>query len=136
MYPTLIGLTFAAKLIVICLYPCFFNLICCLVETYIHRRYSLHYSPWYLCYFFTTCMYKFCFLPLLPAFASVMTCCVLMNCSPLHNPYCCSLPSSTVCACFICSYVHASTLHPLLAHHHLCYADVYCAFVESTFMFR
>jgi len=27
MYPTLIGLMFAGKLVVICLYPCFFNLI-------------------------------------------------------------------------------------------------------------
>jgi len=27
-----------------------------------------------------------------------------------------------------CSSVHASTLHPLLAHHHLCYVDVYCVF--------
>ena len=29
-------------------------------------------------------------------------------------------------ACFTYSSVHASTLHPLLAHHHLCYVDVYC----------
>jgi len=27
-----------------------------------------------------------------------------------------------------CSSVHASSLHPLLAHHHLCYVDVYCVF--------
>ena len=29
-------------------------------------------------------------------------------------------------ASFTCSSVHASTLHPLLAHHHLCCVDVYC----------
>ena len=27
-----------------------------------------------------------------------------------------------------CWSVHASSLHPLLAHHHLCYVDVYCVF--------
>jgi len=27
-------------------------------------------------------------------------------------------------ACLTCSSVHASSLHPLLAHHHLCYFDV------------
>ena len=26
------------------------------------------------------------------------------------------------------SSVHASSLHPLLAYHHLCYVDVYCVF--------
>jgi len=31
-------------------------------------------------------------------------------------------------ACLTCSFVHASTLHPLLSHHHLCYVDVYCVF--------
>ena len=31
-------------------------------------------------------------------------------------------------ACLTCSSVHASSLHPLLAHHHLCYVDVYCVF--------
>ena len=31
-------------------------------------------------------------------------------------------------ACLPCSSVHASSLHPLLAHHHLCYVDVYCFF--------
>ena len=31
-------------------------------------------------------------------------------------------------ACLTCSSVHASSLHPLLAHHHLRYVDVYCFF--------
>jgi len=31
-----------------------------------------------------------------------------------------------LCTCLTCSPVHASSLHPLLAHHHLCYVDVYC----------
>jgi len=31
-------------------------------------------------------------------------------------------------ACLTCSSVNASSLHPLLAHHHLCYVDVYCVF--------
>ena len=31
-------------------------------------------------------------------------------------------------ACLTCSSVHASSLHPLLAHHHLFYVDVYCFF--------
>jgi len=40
---------FAAKLIVICLYPCLFNLIWwCHMSggTYIRRWYSLHYGLW------------------------------------------------------------------------------------------
>jgi len=36
-------------------------------------------------------------------------------------------------ACLTCSSVHASSLHSLLAHHHLCYVDVYC--VLSLFLF-
>ena len=40
-------------------------------------------------------------------------------------------------ACLTCSSVHASSLHPLLARHHLCYVDVYCIFflflIHATF---
>jgi len=42
---------------------------------------------------------------------------------------------SVLCACFTCSSVRVSTLHPfqpLLAHHrpsYLCYVDVYCVFL-------
>jgi len=28
--------------------------------------------------------------------------------------------------CFKCPFLHVSTLHPLLAHHHVCYVIVYC----------
>ena len=31
-----------------------------------------------------------------------------------------------LCTCLTRSSAHASSLHPLLAHHHLCYVDVYC----------
>ena len=50
-----------------------------------------HYGLWVILYFFTICMYKHCFLPLLLVF--VVKCCVKMYCSLPHNPYCCSLPS-------------------------------------------
>ena len=40
-----------------------------------------------------------------------------------------------LCACFTCSSVHVSTLHPLLAHHHLCYVDVHCTFLFLYFIF-
>jgi len=46
---------------------------------------------------------------------------------------CCSLPFH-LCAYFTCSSVHTSTLHLLLAHHHLCYVDVYCVF-DTAFIF-
>jgi len=60
-------------------------------------------------------MYKLCFLPLLLVF--VMKC-VKMHCSLPHNPYKLLLASFT---CVLASpAVHVSTLHPLLAHHHLC----------------
>jgi len=39
-----------------------------------------------------------------------------------------------LCACLTCSSVHASSLHPLLAHHHLCYVGVYCV-VFFVFLF-
>jgi len=58
-----------------------------------------------------------------------MKCCTKMPC-PLPHNHCCLL-SSPICLPYllICS-VHASSLHPLLqlAHHHLCYVDVYCVF--------
>ena len=31
-----------------------------------------------------------------------------------------------LCTCLTCLSVHASSLHPSLSHHHLCYVDVYC----------
>ena len=42
---------------------------------------------------------------------------------------------SHVRAWFTCSSVHASTLHPLLAHHCLCYVNDCCVY-DLTFLFR
>jgi len=64
-----------------------------------------------------------CFLLMLLVFA--MKCCTKMLCPMPHNHYCCLLPSP-IYACLTCSSVHASSHHPLLAHHHLCFVDVYC----------
>jgi len=71
-------------------------------------------------HFFTICMYKHCFLPMLLVF--VIKCCIKMPCSLPHNHYCCSLPPP---ACLphllICTCLNSS---PLLAQLHLCYVDV------------
>jgi len=81
------------------------------------------YVRWVYLHFFTICrpMYKHCFLPVLLVF--VMKCLIKMPCSLPHNHYCCSLPSP-VCLpyLFICTCLNSS---PLLAHHHLCYVDVF-----------
>jgi len=48
MYPTIVGLMFAAKHVVICLHPYFFNLISwhhVSGGTYIHWWYSPYYGP-------------------------------------------------------------------------------------------
>ena len=66
---------------------------------------------------------RHCFLPLLLVF--VMQC-VKMQCFCLITPI--AARFLQLCACFTCSSTHVSTLHPLLAHHHLCYVDVYCVF--------
>jgi len=59
----------------------------------------------------------------------------LRHCLLLHNPYCCLLLLfSHLCACFIRSSVHTSTLHPLHAQHHLCYVNdcysMYCLWFD------
>jgi len=66
-------------------------------------------------------MYIHCFLPLL--LVSVIKCYVF-NCIVL----CLVLfPCFTyMCLLQLPIYVHASTLYPMLAHHHLSYIDVYC----------
>jgi len=49
MYPTLIGLMFAAKLTVMCLYPSLFNIIWWYHTTggtSFHSRNLFHYVPW------------------------------------------------------------------------------------------
>jgi len=72
------------------------------------------------------CIYKHCFPPML--LILTMKCCTNMPCPLPHNHYCCLLFSS-IYACLACSSVHASSLHPLLSQHHLCYVDVYCVFL-------
>ena len=53
-----------------------------------------------------------------------------MPCFLPHNHYCCLLPSP-ICLShlFIRTCLNSS---PLLAHHHLCYVDVYCVFFIGT----
>jgi len=65
-----------------------------------------------VCYFFTICVDKHCFLPLLLAF--VMNCfyCIALS---LITPIYCSLLLH-LCACFACLYLNLyvpQTLHPL-----------------------
>ena len=84
-----------------------------------------NYGLWPNLLFFMMCIYKHCFPPMLLVLA--MKCCTKMPCPLPHNHYCCLL-SSPICLphLLICTSLHASSLHPLLAHHHLCYVDVYC----------
>ena len=74
--------------------------------------------------FFMMFIYKPCLLSLLHV--SAMKCCI-------KCPALCLITILAACfiplrACLTCSSVHASSLHPLLAHRHLCCADVYCVF--------
>jgi len=68
-----------------------------------------HCVLWVNLYFFTMCIYKHCFLPML--LVSAMKCCTKMPCPLLHNHYCCSLPSPVclphllICTCLISSPV-------------------------------
>ena len=80
---------------------------------------SPHYGGWVNCNFVTI----YCFLPLLLIFVIKF---YVSNCIAL-----CLATLVVICflhlyACFNCLSVHASSLHPLLAQHHLCYIDVYC----------
>ena len=88
---------------------------------------------------------KYCFLPVLLVF--VMKCWIKMLCSLPHNNHYIAACFLHLCACLTYSPVHASILHqdhclptrssvllcwclhPLLAHLHLCYVDVYLLFV-------
>ena len=82
-----------------------------------------HYGLWVKLHFFTICMYKHCFLPVLLVF--VMKCCIMMPCSSLCLKTIIAARFLHLYACLTCSSVHASILHPLLAHHHLWYVDVF-----------
>ena len=90
-----------------------------------------NYGLWVNLHFFM-CIYKHCFLPMLLVFA--MKCCT-KKCLAL-----CLITIIAACflhlyACLTCSSVHTSSLHPLLAHHHLCYVDVYCVFLFFYFFY-
>ena len=60
------------------------------LETKVHKH-PPHYGLWINLYFFTMCIHKHCFLPVLLGFA--MKCCNRMPCPLPHNHYCCSFPS-------------------------------------------
>jgi len=87
-------------------------------------------------YFFIICMYKHYLLPLLLVF--VMKCNVKMHCSLPHylntaTKTALSFSAGCLTCAVLASPAHLYTLqlfiHPLLAHHHLCYVDVYCVFL-------
>ena len=65
-----------------------------------------HYGLWINLHFFTICIYKHFFLPMLLVFTMK---CIKLSCSLPHNHYCCSLPSPVclphllICTCFISS---------------------------------
>jgi len=70
------------------------------------------------------CIYKHCFLPMLFGLIFAMKCYTkiknaLPSASPIIAAYILHLY-----ACLTCSSVHASSLHPLLARHHLCYDNM------------
>ena len=83
------------------------------------------YGLWVNLLFFMMCIYKHCFPPMLLVFAMK---CTKMLCPLPYNHYNIAAYFLHLYACFTCSSVHASSFHPLLAHHHLCYVDVYCDF--------
>jgi len=66
-----------------------------------------HYGLWVNPHFFTICIYKHFFLPIL--FVLAMKCCIKMPCSLPHNHHWCSLPSPVclphllICTCLISS---------------------------------
>jgi len=96
---------------VTCPYPCLFNFIWWHhASGWVQLANATHptdYGLWVNLYFFTICMYKYCFLPLLLVF--VMTCCIKMHCSLPHNPCCCFSVHFCVffslCMCFFPAFV-------------------------------
>ena len=86
-------------------------------------RKSPHYGLWVNFFFLTICMRKFCPLPLILV---VVMKWYVTNCIALCFMTIIAVRFLHLCACFICPSVHASAIHPLLAHHHLCYVDEYC----------
>ena len=61
-----------------------------------------------------------------------MKCCTKMPCPLPHNHFIAAY-FLHLYACLTCSSVHASSLHPLLAHHHLC--SVLCWCILRFFLF-
>jgi len=88
---------------------------------------------WVNLHFFMMCIYKHCFPPML-LFVFAMECCTKNKCLAIcliTIIAALALLLSPIYACLTCSsvHLHASSLHSLLAHHHLCYVDVYCVFL-------
>ena len=83
-----------------------------------------HHGLWVNLHLFTMCIYKHCFLPMLLVLVwNVLKCLALCLITIIATRF------LHLYACLTCSSVRASSLHPLLAHHHLCYVDVYCVFL-------
>jgi len=84
---------------------------------------ATHYGLWVNLLFFMMCIYKHCFPPMLLVFA--MNCCTSLALCLISTTAACFLH---LYACLTCSSVHALPLHPLLAHHHLCFMLMSIAF--------
>jgi len=125
MYLTPIGIIFAANITVTCPYLCLFNFVwwhhASDLKQLIH---AIH--PTMVCGKFDISFWFVC----VGLFSALAACfvmkCVKMHCCLPHNPI--AARFLHLCACFTCSSVHVSTLHPLLAHHYLCSVDVNCVF--------
>ena len=88
-----------------------------------HPCNSTHYGWWVNFYFFTIYMYKHCFLPLDTCFNEMMFLIALLSAS---RPLLLFTSVTYMLASMPISTLHGSTLHSFLAHHQLCYVDVYC----------
>jgi len=89
-----------------------------------------HYGLWVNLYFFTMCIYKHCFLPMLPV--SAMKCCTKMPCPLPQNHYCCTLPSPVclphllICTCLISSPIACQPSSVLCWCFFLCIFSYFC----------
>jgi len=89
-----------------------------------------HYGLWVNLHFFTMCICNIVFCPcyLFLLWNVVLKCLALCLITIIAARF------PHLYACLTCSSVHASSLHALLAHHHLCYVDVYCVFYFFCYM--
>jgi len=91
-----------------------------------------YYGLWVNQDFFTMCIYKHCFLPMLLVFA--MKCCTKVPCPLPHKHYCCSLPSPVclphllICTCLISSPI-ACPPSSMLCWCLLCFFSWYVTFL-------